>query len=240
LPEPAVEAATDADAASLVSIASQTLAVGGLSDLVWGHVSVRDHAARGVWMKSAGWGFEEVMPGRVLLVSDSGEVLVGSGQRHIEYLIHTHVMAYRPDVGAVVHAHSDVVNAFASLEVPLRALSHSGLEFADPQLPRFTRTANLIRTDELGHALAETLGGAPAAFIPHHGMVTVGATAAQAVMRAVLLTRACQTHLMALSAGGPRSWIGAELQDMGWPGPQVQAGWNYLSRKLSGTGKGTE
>jgi ribulose-5-phosphate 4-epimerase/fuculose-1-phosphate aldolase len=232
LAEATVEVATDADAGVLVTTASRAMASGGLSDLVWGHVSTRDHDGRGAWMKASGWGFEEINPDRVVLVSDAGEVLSGTGPRHIEYPIHTEIMAVRPDVSSVVHAHNDVVNAFASLQVQLRALSHAGLEFADPPLPRFTRTANLIRTAELGKDLAATLGDAPAAFIPNHGMVAVGATAAQAVMRAVLLTRACHAHLLALSAGGPRSWIGDELSQMGWPMPQIDAGWNYLIRSL--------
>jgi L-fuculose-phosphate aldolase len=231
LAEPAAEVATDAEACELVSTASRALAAVGLSDMVWGHVSTRDHDGRGVWMKASGWGFEEINPDRVVLVSDAGEVMSGTGPRHIEYLIHTQILAARLDVSSVVHAHNDVVNAFASLQVPLRAVSHSGLEFAEPPVPRFTRTANLIQTQELAQDLAATLGHAPAALIPHHGMVTVGATAAQAVMRAVLLTRACHVNLLALSAGGPRSWIGDELNQMGWPLPQIDAGWKYLTRK---------
>jgi len=184
-------------------------------------------------MKAAGWGFEEVLPSRVLLVSEEGEVLAGDGPRHIEFLIHAEVMKVRPDVSSVVHAHNDEVNAFASLGVPLRSLTHAGLEFAEPQLPRFTRTATLIRTPELGRALAETLGQAPAVLIPQHGFVTVGGTAAQAVMRAVLLARACRTQLLALAAGGPQSWISADEHTMGWPLPQMDAGWNYLVRRSS-------
>jgi len=40
--------------------AHRALAVVGQSDMVWGHVSLRDPQGRGIWMKSAGWGFEEV------------------------------------------------------------------------------------------------------------------------------------------------------------------------------------
>lgn len=213
---------------------SLALASQGLTDLVWGHLAIRDTDDRGLWMKAAGWGYEEVEASRVLLVSFDGEVLAGSGPRHIEYLIHSSIMARRPQVKAVVHAHNDTVNAFASLDVPLRAISHAGIEFAQQGLPRFTKTANLIRTPALGAELAETLGTAPGLLIPHHGLVTVGETVGQAVMRAVMLTRACHTQLMAESAGGPAIAIGEEINEMGWPEPQVEAGWNYLQRR-SGT-----
>ena len=46
----------------------------------------------------------------------------------------------------------------------------------------------------------------PGCLIPHHGLVTVGATVAEAVMRAVCLDRACQVQLLAMAAGGPHTW----------------------------------
>jgi hypothetical protein len=63
------------------------------------------------------------------------------GPRHIEYPIHTEIMAARPDVGAVVHTHSPTACAFAALDVPLRPLDHAGSLFCYPDIPRFTLTA---------------------------------------------------------------------------------------------------
>src|SRR6185437_5896175 len=97
------------DSASALALAAdgcRALAAAGQADMVWGHPSVRDPAGRGVWMKASGWGFEEVDASRIVLVSTEGEVLAGSGPRHIEYPIHTEIMAARPDVGSVVHTHS--------------------------------------------------------------------------------------------------------------------------------------
>ncbi|HEX4251528.1 MAG TPA: class II aldolase/adducin family protein, partial [Pseudonocardia sp.] len=101
------------DPVAEVVLAHRALAAAGLSDLVWGHAGVRDPDGRGVWMKAAGWGFEEVDAARVVLVSDGGEVLAGTGQRHVEYPIHTEVLRARPDVHAVVHTHGEAVTAFA-------------------------------------------------------------------------------------------------------------------------------
>jgi len=112
-----------ADAAGAVLLAvraSRALAAAGQADMVWGHASVRDPDGRGAWMKSAGWGLEEVDPGKVVLVGPDGSVLEGAGPRHIEYPIHAEIMAARPDVGSVVHTHSPAACAFAALDVPLR------------------------------------------------------------------------------------------------------------------------
>ena len=215
--------------------ASLALAAAGLTDMVWGHAAVRDPDGRGVWMKTSGWGFEEIDRGRTVLVSPGGEVLSGDGRRHIEYPIHTEIMRLRPDVGATVHTHAPALTAFACLGVLLLPISHDGVLFSDPPVPRFTRTGALIATADLGAALADTLGDGPACLMPNHGAVTVGPDIATAVMHAVLLERACRTQLMALTAGDPKTWSdaaeAAAKRDQVWTPAQLQAGYRYLVRK---------
>jgi ribulose-5-phosphate 4-epimerase/fuculose-1-phosphate aldolase len=223
-----------ADVIEEVVRAGRALAAAGLTDMVWGHAAIRDPDGRGVWMKAAGWGFEEIDADRVVLVSPDGEVLSGAGSRHIEYPIHAQIMLRRPDAGCTVHTHAPALSAFACLDVPLLPISHDGVLFCDPPVPRFTRTGALIATAELGGALAEALGGAPACLMPNHGAVTAGPDAATAVMYAVLLERACRTQLMAAAAGEPKVWSDpAEAvfkRDQVWNPGQIQAGWNYLLR----------
>lgn len=221
-------------AADDVALANRALGAAGQADMVWGHASLRDPDGRGVWMKASGWSFDEVTTDRVVLVSPSGEVLAGTGDRHIEYPIHTQVMAARPDVAAVVHTHSAAATAFAALDVPLRAVSHDGVEFAEPQVPRFTRTGSLIRTAELGNALAGAIGPGVGCLVPQHGLVTVGPDLATAVMRAVLLDRACRTQLLAMAAGPLQRWSDSEELAVKraevWPPSQLHAGYRQLCR----------
>ena len=227
-------ASTSPEAITLVVQGSRALAAAGQSDMVWGHASVRDPEDRGAWMKSAGWGFEEIDEDKVVLVSPSGDVLHGTGRRHIEYPIHTEIMARRGDVGAVVHTHSDAANAFSALDEPLRPLSHPGSLFSYPDVPRFTLTGGLISTRELGQALADALGSAPACLMPQHGLVATGKNLPEAVMTAVLLDRACQTQLTAMAAGPLARW-GSEEDTVSkravvWSESQLLAGWEYLIR----------
>ena len=183
---------TSSEAITLAAVGNRALAAAGQSDMVWGHASVRDPGGRGVWMKGSGWGFEEISEDRVVLVSPEGDVLHGTGRRHIEYPIHTQIMTRRADVGAVVHTHADAANAFAALDVPIRPLNHAGSLFSYPDVPRFTLTGGLISSAELGRALADALGSAPACLMPQHGLVAVGKDLPSAVMTAVLLDKACR------------------------------------------------
>ncbi len=231
----ATTAASAGEATRLVVDGCRALAAAGQDDLVWGHPSVRDAAGRGAWMKSAGWAFDEVDESRVVLVSPEGTVLSGEGRRHVEYAIHTEILARRADVGAVVHTHSDAANAFSSLDVPLRPLNHAGSLFAYPAIPRFTRTGGLIKTVELGAALADALGDAPACLMPQHGVVSVGPDLATAVMVAVLLDKACRVQLDAMAAGaierfGPEEDTVAKRADV-WSESQIHAGFAYLVRR---------
>jgi L-ribulose-5-phosphate 4-epimerase len=224
------------DIRELVVQASRALAAAGLGDLVWGHASVRDPRDRGAWMKASGWGFEEVDRDRVVLVSPEGEVLDGTGKRHLEYPIHTEIMALRPDVHAVVHTHAPALAAFASLGRELKPISHDAVPFTYPQLPRFLETGALIATTELGQALAHSLGEANGILMPHHGAVTAGPDVETAVVYAVLLERACRTQLLAEAAGGPATWSDetetAFKRDQVWNRGQLHAGWNYLLRGI--------
>lgn len=214
--------------------AGRALAAAGQQDMVWGHVALRDPQGRGIWMKASGWAFEEVTAERVLLVGWDGTRLLGTGPVHLECHIHLAVMLARPDVHASAHTHPPAVNAFTALDIPMRALSHDGVLFADPQLPRSALSGDLVADPDRGAQLAAELGSAPACLMPRHGLVAAGASEAEAVMHAVLLSSACSVMLQALSAGPLRSWSDAqEIVDKkmhAWPASQLRAGYDYLAR----------
>jgi L-fuculose-phosphate aldolase len=224
--------------AELVATASRVLAAEGHDDLIWGHASVRDPGGRGVWIKSAEWSLAEITPDRVHLVDGTGAVLVGGGARHSEYPIHTEVMAARPGVGAVVHTHPPHAVALAATGQPLRPVSHAATLFVPPPVPRFTATADLILTTELGRQVAEALGDARALFLVNHGIVTVGPDLPTATVTAVLLERACRQQLLTHAFGGWPSWSDPEeaLAKRGhvYPERALRAAWDYLVRNLAG------
>jgi L-fuculose-phosphate aldolase len=220
-----------------VSLGCRILAAEGQDDFVWGHVSARDPGARGAWMKASGLGFEEVDDDDVILVDEHGQVLEGDGGRHIEYPIHTEILAARPDVGAVAHTHADHAVALAAAGEPLRPVSHAATMFVPPDVPRFTLTANLIETPELGRALAGALGDADAVFLVNHGIVTTGADVQDAVVRAVVLERACAVQLKVRAHGGWAGWSGHDealaKRENVYPRAARRQVWDLLARRVT-------
>jgi L-ribulose-5-phosphate 4-epimerase len=221
-----------------VALACRILGLEGQGDFVWGHVSARDPEGRGVWMKASSWGLEETGAAQVILVSWDGEVLEGEGRRHIEVPIHTELMRARPDVQSVVHTHAPWSVAFASTGAPLLPISHEATLFVPPAVPRFTKTGDLITTSELGRDLTAAVGDQNAAFMLHHGIVTCGGDIAGAVMRAVLLERACRTNIRAIAGGGPKSWSSDEealsKREHCWSPKLLGDAWSYLARRVNG------
>ncbi len=221
----------------LVATASRILAASGHKDLIWGHASARDPEGRGVWLKAATWGLEEITPDRVHLVEPGGAVVNGEGVRHNEYPIHTEVMAARPDVGGVVHVHSPHAVALAASGRGLLPVSHAANYFAPDGVPRFTQTADLILTQELGMAVAECLASSRAVFLVNHGIVTVGADVREATVAAVLLEMACQQQLLTTGFLGWPTWSD-ENESLSkrahiYPPESVRGVWDYLARGLS-------
>jgi L-fuculose-phosphate aldolase len=163
-------------------------------------------------------------------------VLSGDGQRHSEYPIHTEIMAARPEVRAVVHTHPPHAVALAATGQPLRPVSHAANYFVPPAVPRFTDTADLVLTRELGRSVAATLGDARALFLVNHGIVTVGETLQSAIVAAVLLERACAQQLLTQTGGGWPTWSqpGESLakREHIYNDRAVSAVWDYLVRRL--------
>lgn len=208
----------------------------GAGDLIWGHVSARDPDGRGVWIKQANWGLEEITPSRVHLVSPDGDVVEGDGMRHSEYPIHTEIYSARPDVGGVVHVHSPYSVALAAAGATLRPVSHAANYFSPSGVPRFEGTADLILTPELGKQLADALGEARAVFLVNHGVAVVGRELGEAVVGAVVLEMACKQQLITQQYGGLPTWSDPEesrsKRSNIYRPNSVEGVWDYLVRRL--------
>jgi len=226
----------DEDVRQQVAQGSSVLAANGHSDMVWGHLSVRDPEGRGIWIKQAGLGFEEVKANNVQLVSWDGELLVGAGQIHLEYHIHAQVMQARPDVGAVVHSHPEACVTLAATGMPLLPLSHEATYFTPPNIARYTESGDLIRTAEMGAAVAKALGARNALLLVNHGIVVADRSVSSTVFAAILLEKACRIQLAASAAAGGKPLDASSEQEAldkrarCYAPAQIQHGWEYLVR----------
>ena len=121
--------------------------------------------------------------------------------------------------------------ALGALGVPLRPISHEANLFVPPDLARFTATADLILTAELGEQLAEALGDRNACMLVNHGMSSPSRTCRPRVS-AYLLDRACQMQLTAMAAGELTSWSPPEeslsKREHCYSDAMLRGAWDYL------------
>ncbi len=225
-----------AELRELVALGCNILGANGHADYIWGHVSARDPFGRGIWMKASTYAFEEITPDHVILVSFDGELLEGEHPRHVEWPIHTEILRTRSDLGAVVHTHPPHSIAVGASGQPLRPLSHAGTMFVPPDLPRFTKTANLIVTQAMGAAVTAELGEQTAMMLVNHGIVTAGPTVQSAVIAAVLLEKAAHQQILTYMLGEPTRWSSDEealaKRETVWAERQLLMLWDYLARSL--------
>lgn len=157
----------------------------------FGHVSVRhpDRADRYFLARSIA---PAVVKREDIMEFDLESSPVERGPRpYLERFIHGEIYRARRDVHAVVHSHSPSVIPFSVTGMRLQPIFHLG-GFLGTGAPIFeirdaggSETDMLIRTPDLGAALASTLGSAAYALMRGHGSVAVGVSLKQAVYRAI-------------------------------------------------------
>jgi HCOMODA/2-hydroxy-3-carboxy-muconic semialdehyde decarboxylase len=187
--------------------ANRILAEHGVID-AYGHVSVRSPDDPGRY-----WLARAIAPERVQVADlieydlDSNALKSrgkNAGRESVrERYIHGEIYKRRPDVIAVVHNHSPSVIPFSVTGVPMRAIFHMAA-FIGEGLPNFEirdvqkGTDLLVKTPELGAALAKTVSDRPAALMRGHGAVVVGENLARAVGRSVYLELSARMQMQAL------------------------------------------
>ena len=191
-----------------LALSCNILAYEGHWDNILGHVSVRVPDQQRLLMKPHSFGFEEIRSEHVIEVDLDGNKVAGKYERHSEVFIHTEIFKARPDVNCVVHSHPPHAVALGSLRQPLRPISHEGNIFYEG-LPLFDLTTALIRTPELGVAVAKSLGKCRGLLMKNHGSTVVGESIEVATLYAIFLEKAARIQLMATASGDP-SWTSDE------------------------------
>ena len=158
----------------------------------FGHVSVRHDSAASVFLLSRSMAPGLVTAADIMMFGEDGEALGGDRRTaYVERYIHSEIFKALPHIAAIVHSHSPAVVPFGVTTARLRPLYHMS-SFLGADVPVFEirdtggeATDMLIRTPQLGAALAQSLGQATVALMRGHGNVVVGRSLPEVVFRAV-------------------------------------------------------
>src|SRR6185436_17061837 len=208
----------DARAKAIADVvaANHILADQGVVD-GYGHVSIRDPSDPNKFLMSRSAAPELVTEGDVLVHDLEGNTPApASVKLYLERFIHSEIYRSRPELNAIVHCHSPSLIPFGVTGLALRPLYHmssflgGGVPVFDIRKAAGGPTDMLVRTPELGKALAQSLGTHPAALMRGHGAVIVGRDIQQAVFRSVYTEMNAKLQSQALALGTKVIYLDAE------------------------------
>jgi ribulose-5-phosphate 4-epimerase/fuculose-1-phosphate aldolase len=188
-------------------LANHLLTAEGVLD-AYGHVSVRSERDSNHFLLA------RHLPAGVVTAADIIEydmdtkpVRDTGAVGYSERFIHGEIYKARPDVKAVIHLHSPDILPYTVTNVPLRPMIHTA-GFLPQEMPMFEirkaggMTDMLIRSNELGRTLAETLGTKTAALLRGHGAVVVADSLHVVAGRSYYMTINARAETQALALGG--------------------------------------
>ncbi|MBV9785146.1 MAG: class II aldolase/adducin family protein [Acidisphaera sp.] len=175
----------------------------GMSDLIYTHISARvpDRPERFL-LNAHGMLFSEITASSLLTVDLEGQVVTSQpdspyGLHPAGFVIHSALYRARADIMAAMHTHTVAGMAISALECGLLPLTQTATRF-------YTRISyhdfnGPERDPGEREKLAIDLGANNVMILRNHGLLTVGASVAQAFNAMYGLERACQAQAMAMA-----------------------------------------
>jgi ribulose-5-phosphate 4-epimerase/fuculose-1-phosphate aldolase len=216
------------------------IAMYGWDDLVFTHISARVPGPDEHFLINAyGMLFEEMTASSLVKVDLAGEKVLDSPYpvNPAGFVIHSAVHEARPDVGCVLHTHTKAGVAVSAQAEGLLPISQISL-FPYASLGYHDYEGVALNDDERPRLVAD-LDSNNALILRNHGLLTTGATIADAFLNMYALETACQTQIMAQSSGGELVMVPQPIVDgilaqaeLVTKGLMGQLAWPGLLRKL--------
>ena len=180
----------------------RAIAMYGWDDLVFTHISARVPGPEEHFLINAyGLLFEEMTASSLVKVDLDGNKVLESPYEinPAGFVIHSAVHAARPDVACVLHTHSKAGVAVSAQAEGLLPLSQTSL-FPYVTLGYHDYEGVALNDAEKPRLVAD-LGDNNCLMLRNHGLLTTGATIADAFLMMYVLETACQIQLLAQSSG---------------------------------------
>lgn len=174
-----------------------------MTDLIYTHISARVPGPEHHFLINAfGQTWDEICASTLVKVTIDGDIVddpVGEGINRAGYVIHSAVHRARAEVNCVIHTHTAAGQAVAAQEQGLLPISQHAMRFTN-RLAYHDYEGVALDLDEQKRLVAD-LGNHNAMILRNHGLLTCGASVAQAFDLMYYLERACQAQVAAASGG---------------------------------------
>jgi ribulose-5-phosphate 4-epimerase/fuculose-1-phosphate aldolase len=214
-----------------------------MTDLIYTHISARVPGPEHHFLINAfGLLWDEIDASALVKVTLDGEIVddpTGNGINRAGYVIHSAVHRARADVDCVMHTHTMAGIAVSAQESGLLPLSQHAMRFTD-SLGYHDYEGLALDLDEQARLVSD-LGAHKAMILRNHGLLTCGASIAEAFDLMYYLEKACQTQVAAAAGGSrlrtPAAGVAEKVavQFRGLPYKAKKTEWKALLRMLDKT-----
>jgi ribulose-5-phosphate 4-epimerase/fuculose-1-phosphate aldolase len=224
-------------------VANRILAHENVVD-AYGHVSMRHPRNPEHYLLARSRSPEQVERGDIVEYTLDGEPINDTRPPYLERFIHGGIYAARPDIHAVVHAHSEEVLPFSISTTKLKPVIHDGA-FIGAEVPVWDiadkfgdETDLLVSNMAQGRDLARRLGGNSMVLMRGHGFAAAAPSLYEVVRLAVYAPKNAHVFQAALRLGGKvkplsKGEIAARIEgpSLKPDTPAAMRAWEYWARR---------
>lgn len=188
----------------------------------WGNVSGIDRHLGVVAIKPSGVPYEELIPGKMVLLDMDGNIIEGNLRPSSDTLTHLELYRNFEAVGAICHSHCPSATTWAQAcgEIPCFGTTHADYFYGPIPVTEVMTEDEIQSNYELntGKVIVKRFAGIdamqmPAVLVANHGPFTWGKTPADAVEAMVVLEQIATMALGTIKINPNQSQIGRVLLD---------------------------
>jgi L-ribulose-5-phosphate 4-epimerase len=186
-----------------VCYVNKMLPAAGLVTMHSGNASGVDRASGRLVIKPSGMDYDQLTPENLVEVDlERGEVIDSRLRPSVDLPHHLHLYRHLPELGGVIHTHSNYATALAALGRPIPLCLTAIADEFGAEIPCAPYADN--EGDHIGQSILEHRNQAPAILLENHGVFAWGATPKAALKAAVMVEDVAKTVHLALQLGQPR------------------------------------
>lgn len=165
-------------------------------------------------IKPSGVSYDQLTAEHMVVCDLDGNVVAGKHKPSSDTAAHAYVYRNMPEVGGVVHTHSNYATAFAAVGQPIDCVLTAIADEFGAEIP--VGPFAIIGDDSIGRGIVGTLQGhrSPAVLMQNHGVFTIGPDAKAAVKAAVMCEDAAKTVFLARQLGTPLPISQADIDSL--------------------------
>lgn len=182
--------------------ANQGIFRAGLVTMHSGNASGIDRARGLVVIKPSGMDYDRMRPSDMVVTDLNGKPIDSKWKPSVDLPHHLYLYKNRPDIGGVIHTHSNYATSFALLGRPIPCYLTAIADEFGCDIPCVPYIDN--QGDNIGQAILKHIGNSPAVLLAHHGAFAIGKTPRDALKAAVMLEDVAHTCHLALLKGEPK------------------------------------